>query len=80
MLVKCKFTIENKSQIFPRIFGLKNGASDRREVERRGDERSMRSRKMKDFSLRVFDSKTGTIAKFKAPLAGNPIETTGSVQ
>jgi len=44
---------------------VKNGASDGREVERRGGERSMRSRKMKDFSLRVFDSKTETIKEIQ---------------
>jgi len=58
MLMKQELSIEDEPKIFPRIFGMKNGASSMTEIERRQVEDIIQSRKMKDFSLSIFNYKT----------------------
>jgi len=56
--MKQELSIEDEPKIFPRIFGMKNETSNITEIERRQVEDIMQSRKVKYFSLSMFNYKT----------------------
>jgi len=60
VLVEREFAVEYESQIPPCFFGTKYWATNGREVERRGIERSMGSGEVENFSLGMFNNKTKT--------------------
>ena len=58
MISKCKFTVENETQIFPGLFRKKQRTSNRRKVKGRGIKCPMQSREVKNISFPMFDNKT----------------------
>jgi len=58
-----KFAAENESQISPRVFGTKCWTTNGREVERGRIERTVRSGKVEDFGLGMFDNETEAVKK-----------------
>ena len=51
MLMEHKISVKDELQILPLVFGVKNRASNRREVKGREVEQFMRSVEMKNFSF-----------------------------